>query len=297
MSAIVLESNLPDLKMVNRGKVRDIYDLGENLLIVTSDRLSAFDVIMNEGIPKKGQVLNQISIFWFNRMADIIPNHIIATEVSDFPAVTHAYRDQLEGRSMLVKKARPLPVECIVRGYVSGSGWKEYRQLGSICGITLPENLLESARLAEPIFTPSTKAELGEHDENISFDEAVSLCGQEVTEQVRDKSLEIYSRARDFAWDKGIIIADTKFEFGIMNDGSLIWIDEALSPDSSRFWPKDLYQPGGPQSSFDKQFVRDYLETLDWDKQAPPPPLPPEIVTKTSEKYQDALFQLTGITL
>ena len=297
MNAIVLESNLPDLKMVNRGKVRDIYDLGENLLIVTSDRLSAFDVIMNEGIPKKGQVLNQISIFWFNRMADIIPNHIIATEVSDFPAVTHAYRDQLEGRSMLVKKARPLPVECIVRGYVSGSGWKEYRQMGSICGITLPENLLESARLAEPIFTPSTKAELGEHDENISFDEAVRLCGREVAEQVRDKSLEIYSRARDFAWDKGIIIADTKFEFGIMNDGSLIWIDEALSPDSSRFWPKDLYQPGGPQSSFDKQFVRDYLETLDWDKQAPPPPLPPEIVTKTSEKYQDALFQLTGITL
>ena len=297
MSAIVLESNLPDLKMVNRGKVRDIYDIGENLLIVTSDRLSAFDVIMNEGIPKKGQVLNQISIFWFNRMADIIPNHIIATEVSDFPAVTHAYRDQLEGRSMLVKKARPLPVECIVRGYVSGSGWKEYQQRGSICGITLPEDLLESARLAEPIFTPSTKAELGEHDENISFDEAVRLCGREVAEQVRDKTLEIYSRARDFAWDKGIIIADTKFEFGIMDDGSLIWIDEALSPDSSRFWPKDLYQPGGPQSSFDKQFVRDYLETLDWNKQAPPPPLPPEIVIRTSEKYQEALFQLTGITL
>ena len=297
MGAIVLESNLPDLKLVNRGKVRDIYDLGENLLIVTSDRLSAFDVIMNEGIPKKGQVLNQISIFWFNRMADIIPNHIIATEVSDFPAVTHAYRDQLEGRTMLVKKARPLPVECIVRGYVSGSGWKEYQQQGSICGITLPENLLESAQLAEPIFTPSTKAELGEHDENISFDETVKLCGLEIAEQVRDKTLEIYSRARDFAWDKGIIIADTKFEFGLMNDGSLIWIDEALSPDSSRFWPKDLYQPGGPQSSFDKQFVRDYLETLDWDKQAPPPPLPPEIVTKTSEKYQDALFQLTGITL
>ena len=297
MGAIVLESNLPDLKMVNRGKVRDIYDLGENLLIVTSDRLSAFDVIMNEGIPKKGQVLNQISIFWFNRMADIIPNHIIATEVGDFPAVTHAYRDQLEGRSMLVKKARPLPVECIVRGYVSGSGWKEYQQRGSICGITLPEGLLESARLAEPIFTPSTKAELGEHDENISFDEAVRLCGRKVAEQVRDKTLEIYSRARDFAWDKGIIIADTKFEFGIMDDGSLIWIDEALSPDSSRFWPKDLYQPGGPQSSFDKQFVRDYLETLDWNKQAPPPPLPSEIVTKTSEKYQEALFQLTGITL
>jgi phosphoribosylaminoimidazole-succinocarboxamide synthase len=297
MSSIVLESNLPGLKMVNRGKVRDIYDLGENLLIVTSDRLSAFDVIMNEGIPKKGQVLNQISIFWFNQMADIIPNHIIATEVNDFPAVTHAYRDQLEGRSMLVKKARPLPVECIVRGYVSGSGWKEYQQRGSICGITLPENLLESARLAEPIFTPSTKAELGEHDENISFDETIKLCGLEIAEQVRDKTLEIYSRARNFAWEKGIIIADTKFEFGLMDDGSLIWIDEALSPDSSRFWPKEFYQPGGPQSSFDKQFVRDYLETLDWDKQAPPPPLPPEIVNKTSEKYQEALFQLTGISL
>ncbi len=297
MSDIVLESNLPGLKMVNRGKVRDIYDLGEHLMIVTSDRLSAFDVIMNEGIPKKGQVLNQISIFWFSQMADIIQNHIIATEVSDFPASTHAYRDQLEGRSMLVKKARPLPVECIVRGYVSGSGWKEYQQQGSICGIVLPENLLESAQLPEPIFTPSTKAELGEHDENISFEEAVKLCGPEVAQQVSDKSIEIYSRARDYAREKGIIIADTKFEFGLMDDGSLIWIDEALSPDSSRFWPKELYQPGGPQPSFDKQFVRDYLETLDWDKQAPPPPLPAEIVRRTSEKYQEALFQLTGITL
>ncbi len=297
MSAIVLETSLPGLKLVNRGKVRDIYDLGEHLLIVTSDRLSAFDVIMNEGIPKKGQVLNQISIFWFRKMADIIPNHIVATEVSDFPAATHAYRDQLEGRSMLVKKARPLPVECIVRGYVSGSGWKEYKKLGSICGIPLPANLLESDRLPEPIFTPSTKAELGAHDENISFEETVKLCGQQIAEQVRDKTLEIYSRARDFAWGKGIIIADTKFEYGIMDDGSLLWIDEALSPDSSRFWPKDLYKPGGPQPSFDKQFVRDYLETLDWNKQAPPPPLPPEIVTRTSEKYQEALLLLTGITL
>ncbi len=297
MSAIVLETNLPDLTLVNRGKVRDIYDLGEHLLIVTSDRLSAFDVIMNEGIPKKGQVLNQISIFWFNLMADIIPNHIVATEVSDFPVATHAYRDQLEGRSMLVKKARPLPVECIVRGYVSGSGWKEYQQSGSICGIPLPENLLESARLPEPIFTPSTKAELGEHDENITFDETIKLCGQEIAEQIRDKTLEIYGRARDYAWEKDIIIADTKFEYGVMNDGSLIWIDEALSPDSSRFWPKQHYQPGGPQPSFDKQFVRNYLETLDWNKQAPPPPLPEEIVAKTAEKYQEALFLLTGITL
>jgi phosphoribosylaminoimidazole-succinocarboxamide synthase len=288
---------MPDLNMVNRGKVRDIFDLGEHLLLVTSDRLSAFDVIMNEGIPKKGQVLNQFSIFWFNRMADIIPNHIVATEVDDFPVETHAYRDQLEGRSMLVKKAKPLPIECIVRGYVSGSGWKEYQQQGSICGIKLPEGLLESSQLEKPLFTPSTKAELGDHDENISFAEAVKLCGSEITQQVSDISIEIYSRARDFAREKGIIIADTKFEFGLMGDGSLIWIDEALSPDSSRFWPKELYKPGGPQPSFDKQFVRDYLETLDWNKQAPPPPLPAEIVEKTSEKYQDALFQLTGIKL
>jgi len=297
VSAIVLETNMPDLKLVNRGKVRDIYDLGEHLLLVTSDRLSAFDVIMNEGIPKKGIVLNQFSIFWFKQMANIVPNHIVATEVDDFPAETHKYRDQLEGRSMLVKKAKPLPIECIVRGYVSGSGWKEYKQQGSICGIKLPQGLLESSQLEKPLFTPSTKAELGDHDENISFDEAVKLCGQDIAQQVSDISIEIYSRARDFAKEKGIIIADTKFEFGIMPDGSLIWIDEALSPDSSRFWPKELYQPGGPQPSFDKQFVRDYLETLDWDKQAPPPPLPDEIVTKTAEKYQEALFQMTGITL
>ena len=297
MSAIVLETNMPDLNLVNRGKVRDIYDLGEHLLLVTSDRLSAFDVIMNEGIPKKGIVLNQFSIFWFNQMANIVPNHIVATDVDDFPAETHKYRDQLEGRSMLVKKAKPLPIECIVRGYVSGSGWKEYKQQGCICGIKLPEGLLESSQLEKPLFTPSTKAELGDHDENISFDEAVKLCGQDIAQQVSDISIEIYSRARDFAKEKGIIIADTKFEFGIMPDGSLIWIDEALSPDSSRFWPKELYQPGGPQPSFDKQFVRDYLETLDWDKQAPPPPLPDEIVVKTAEKYQEALFQMTGITL
>ena len=297
MSNVVLETNMPDLNMVNRGKVRDIYDLGEHLLLVTSDRLSAFDVIMNEGIPKKGIVLNQFSIFWFNMMSDIIPNHIVATEVDDFPAETHKYRDQLEGRSMLVKKAKPLTIECIVRGYVSGSGWKEYKQQGTICSIKLPEGLQESAKLEKPLFTPSTKAEIGEHDENISFEEAVKLCGEEITQKVSDLSIEIYSRARDYASEKGIIIADTKFEFGTMPDGSLIWIDEALSPDSSRFWPKDQYQPGGPQPSFDKQFVRDYLETLDWGKVAPPPPLPDEIVAKTSEKYQDALFQITGIKL
>ena len=297
MSLIVTESNLPDLKLVNRGKVRDIYDLGESLLIVTSDRLSAFDVIMNEGIPKKGQVLNQISIFWFNLMRDILPNHIIATEVDDFPAETHQYREQLEGRSMLVRKANPLPIECIVRGYISGSGWKEYAKLGSICGIALPAGLKESDKLPETIFTPSTKAEIGEHDENISFAEAEKLCGAEMAAKVRDVSITIYERARTIAKEKGLLIADTKFEFGTLEDGSLIWIDEALSPDSSRFWPLDHYQPGGPQPSFDKQFVRDYLETLDWNKQAPPPPLPPEIVQKTSEKYQEALTRLTGITL
>lgn len=297
MSDVVLETNMPTLNLVNRGKVRDIYDLGDFLLLVTTDRISAFDVIMNEGIPKKGQVLNQISIFWFNQMANIMPHHVVATEIDDFPETTRPYHAQLEGRSMLVKKAKPLPIECIVRGYVSGSGWKEYQEYGSICGISLPENLQESALLEKPIFTPSTKAELGDHDENISFEKAVELCGQDVAEFVKNKSIEIYTRARDFAWDKEIIIADTKFEFGMLEDGSIIWIDEALSPDSSRFWPKGSYKPGGPQPSFDKQFVRDYLETLDWNKKAPPPPLPPEIVEKTSEKYQEALFKLSGMTL
>jgi phosphoribosylaminoimidazole-succinocarboxamide synthase len=291
-----MQSDFADLKLANRGKVRDIYDLGEHLLIVTSDRISAFDVIMNEGIPHKGFVLTQISKFWFEQMADIIPNHIVATETSDFPVETHKYRAQLEGRSMLVKKASPLPVECIVRGYVSGSGWKEYRQKGSICGIALPSGMAESQQLPEPIFTPSTKAELGEHDENIPFPRAEELCGADLAQQARQATLDIYRRARDLADTKGIIIADTKFEFGVYQN-ELIWIDEALTPDSSRFWPKDLYSPGGPQPSFDKQFLRDYLETLDWGKTAPAPPLPEEIVRKTSEKYLEALARLTGITL
>lgn len=294
MSTTLTQSTFSDLKLVNRGKVRDIYDLGEYLLLVTTDRISAFDVIMNEGIPHKGFVLTQISKFWFEQMADIIPNHIVATEVSDFPAVTHQYRDQLEGRSMLVKKAKPLPVECIVRGYVSGSGWKEYQQTGSICGISLPAGLVESQQLPEPIFTPSTKAELGEHDENIPFSKVVDLCGQEIADTISNTTLEIYKRARDLADTKGIIIADTKFEFGIFED-RVIWIDEALTPDSSRFWPKDLYRPGGPQPSFDKQFLRDYLETLDWGKKAPAPPLPAEIVRKTGEKYIEALYRITGM--
>jgi len=296
MIPVVMQTDFPDLKLVNRGKVREIYDLGEHLLMVTSDRISAFDVIMDQGIPYKGQVLNTFSKFWFEKMTDIIPNHIVSTDVDDFPAVTHKYRAQLEGRSMLVKKAKPLPVECIVRGYISGSGWKDYKQTGTICGIPLPAGLKESDILPQTIFTPSTKAELGTHDENISFAETVKLIGQELAERVRDTSIAIYERARKFADEKGIIIADTKFEFGLM-DGELIWIDEAMSPDSSRFWPKDRYQPGGPQMSFDKQFLRDYLETLDWGKVAPPPPLPDEIVAKTSEKYREALQRLAGITL
>ncbi len=291
--SIILNTDLPDLKLVARGKVRDIYDLGETLLIVTTDRISAFDVIMDEGIPGKGYVLTQISAFWFRQMEDIIPNHILSTEVKDFPAECQQYAEILEGRSMLVKKAKPLPVECIVRGYISGSGWKDYKATGTICGIKLPAGLVESDKLEKPIFTPSTKAELGEHDENISFDMCVELVGEELAAKIRDVTIAIYKRARDIAATKGIIIADTKFEYGIHN-GELIIIDECMTPDSSRFWPMDSYQSGGPQPSFDKQFLRDYLETLNWGKTAPPPPLPDEIVRKTGEKYREALVRLTG---
>lgn len=291
--AILLSTDFPDLKLAARGKVRDIYDLGETLLIVTTDRISAFDVIMGEGIPDKGYVLTQISAYWFRQMEEIIPNHIISTDVNDFPVECRKYADILEGRSMLVKKAQPLPVECIVRGYISGSGWKDYQKSGAICGIRLPDGLLESARLEEPIFTPSTKAELGEHDENISFERCVELVGPEMAEKIRDVTIAIYKRARDIAATQGIIIADTKFEYGIHN-GELIIIDECMTPDSSRFWPSDSYRPGGAQPSFDKQFLRDYLETLDWGKTAPPPPLPDDIVRKTGEKYMEALVRLAG---
>ncbi|MCK5825771.1 MAG: phosphoribosylaminoimidazolesuccinocarboxamide synthase [Desulfuromusa sp.] len=293
MTPIITQTNCPELNLVNRGKVRDIYDLGEHLLIVASDRISAFDVIMDVGIPQKGYVLTQISKFWFEQMTDLVPHHLIATEVNDFPAITHQYRDQLEGRSMLARKAQPLPVECIVRGYLSGSGWKEYQQLGSLCSIPLPAGLVQSDKLPKTLFTPSTKAELGEHDENISFEQTIDLCGLETAEQISDISIKIYERARDLADKKGLIIADTKFEFGLI-DGQLIWIDEALTPDSSRFWPKDQYHPGSAQPSFDKQFLRDYLETLDWGKQAPAPELPEEIVRKTGEKYLEALKRLTA---
>jgi phosphoribosylaminoimidazole-succinocarboxamide synthase len=297
MKPTLLHTDFPDLKLHSRGKVRDIYDLGEHLLIVTTDRMSAFDVIMNEGIPWKGEVLTRLSQFWFEKMAGIVPNHVLAVDVDDFPAAVRRYREQLQGRSMLVKKARPIPLECVVRGFLAGSGWKEYRQQGTVCGIPLPAGLQESAQLPEPIFTPSTKAEIGSHDENISFPRTEELCGKQMAGRLRDLTLDIYRQASGLAAAKGILIADTKFEFGIDAHGTLIWIDEALTPDSSRFWPKDDYRPGGPQPSFDKQFLRDYLETLDWNKQAPAPPLPAEIIRRTSEKYCEALERLTGIVL
>lgn len=292
---IVMRTDFEGVKPPSRGKVRDIYDLGDRLLLVASDRISAFDVVLPEGIPGKGRVLNTISEYWFGQTADIVPNHLISTDVGDYPEKFRNYREVLEGRSMLVKKTKPLPVECIVRGYVAGSGWKEYKSIGSICGITLPPGLLESSRLNKPIFTPSTKAEEGTHDENISFEKAAEILGNELAGKVRDASIALYSRAREIAEKKGIIIADTKFEFGIdQTSGELILIDEALTPDSSRFWPMDEYKPGGPQKSFDKQFVRDYLESLDWDKKPPAPSLPPDVVRKTSEKYKEALERLTA---
>lgn len=296
MSKLVMQTDFPGLKLIARGKVRDIYDLGETLLLVTSDRISAFDVIMNEPIPDKGFVLTQISAFWFRQMEDIVPNHIISIDVADYPAECQPYADVLEGRSMLVKKATPLPVECIVRGYVSGSGWKDYQATGEISGIKLPAGLKESACLPEPIFTPSTKADLGAHDETISFETMVEICGRDLAEKARDFTLKIYTRARDLADKKGIIIADTKFEFGVY-EGELIIIDECMTPDSSRFWLKEAYQPGGAQPSFDKQFLRDYLETLDWGKCAPAPVLPQEILDKTADKYREALQKIAGITV
>ena len=293
MGPIVRETNFKDLKLKGRGKVRDIYDLDEQLLIVATDRISAFDVVMPNPIPDKGRVLNQISRFWFETMADIVPHHMISTDVDDFPKVCHPYREILEGRSMLVKRAEPLPIECVVRGYLSGSGWKEYKQTGEICGIALPRGLVESSRLEEPIFTPATKAEIGAHDENITFEDAVSRVGHDRAEHVREVSLALYMKARDFAEQQGIIIADTKFEFGMMGD-VLVLIDEILTPDSSRFWPKDEYTPGGPQKSFDKQFLRDYLLTLDWDQSPPAPELPQDVIVKTREKYVEAYRRIVG---
>ncbi len=292
MEKVIMKTEMPDVGNLKRGKVRDIYDLKDYLLLVVTDRVSAFDVILPNGIPGKGKVLTQISIYWFKQMENIIKNHIVATEVKDFPGELHKYADMLEGRSMLVKKAKPLPVECIVRGYLSGSGWKEYKETGTVCGIKLKEGLLESARLDEPIFTPSTKAEEG-HDINISFEEMKKIVGSEMAEKLRDISISIYSNARKTAEKKGVIIADTKFEFGIHN-GELILIDELLTPDSSRFWSLKDYTPGRGQDSYDKQIVRDYLLTFDWNKTYPGPRLPDKIVEKTAKRYREILEILTA---
>ncbi len=287
------DTHFPELPLVKKGKVRDIFDVGEFLLFVATDRLSAFDVVMPQGIPNKGKVLTQISAFWFEQTSDIIPNHVISTRVEDFPKQCAPYADELRGRSMLVKKSKPLSVECIVRGYISGSGWLDYKNSGMISGIRLPEGLIESQKLSEPLFTPSTKAEVGIHDENITFAQMVEREGKELSEQVRSTSIKVFARASEIAEDKGIIIADTKMEFGMM-DGSLLLIDELLTPDSSRFWPKQTYAPGKAQNSYDKQFVRDYLLSIGFNKKPPGPIIPEEILRKTSELYEQALFQLTG---
>lgn len=288
--SVVRETKFAGISPAARGKVRDIYDAGDKLLIVATDRLSAFDVILPTPIPDKGRVLTQLSLFWFDLLRDVTPNHVLSA--TEFPPPFDTYRDELAGRAMLVRKTAPLPIECVVRGYVSGSGWKDYQATGQICGIALPRGLRESDRLPEPIFTPATKAATG-HDENISFERAASLIGSERAGQVRDVSLEIYRRAAAYAEPRGILLADTKFEFGLLND-ELIWIDEALTPDSSRFWPASQYKPGGPQPSFDKQFVRDYLESIHWPKTPPGPELPPEVVAATRGKYREAYRILTG---
>jgi len=287
---VLRETQFAGLSPSARGKVRDIYDLGDKLLIVATDRLSAFDVILPTPIPDKGRVLTQLSLFWFDLLKDVIPNHVL--NATEFPAPFDKFRDDLAGRSMLVRKTKPLPIECVVRGYVSGSGWKDYRTTGKICGILLPNGLLESGRLPEPIFTPATKAISG-HDENIPFEQAETMVGKELAAKVRAVSMELYRRASAHAEPRGIILADTKFEFGLLND-ELVWIDEALTPDSSRFWPAAHYSPGGPQASFDKQFVRDYLERMRWPKTPPGPELPPEVVDATREKYREAYRILTS---
>jgi phosphoribosylaminoimidazole-succinocarboxamide synthase len=293
MSAPVLTTALDGLGPRHQGKVRDIYDLGDRLLLVATDRISAFDVVMAEPIPDKGRILTRLSAFWFRHLADVVPNHLLSLQVEDFPPACQPYREMLQDRTMLVQKTRPLPVECIVRGYLSGSGWGEYQATGGIGGMVLPPGLVESARLPQPIFTPSTKAELGEHDENISFASMAAKVGADLAAQVREISLTLYLRAQAWAEPRGIILADTKFEFGL-KDGELLLIDEVLTPDSSRFWPKEDYRPGGPQKSYDKQYLRDYLESLGWNKKPPPPPLPPEVIANTRARYVQALQVLTG---
>jgi phosphoribosylaminoimidazole-succinocarboxamide synthase len=291
----ITTTNLPGLKLVHRGKVRDIYEAGEALLFIATDRISAFDCVLPDGIPDKGRVLTQMSLFWFDYLKDVVPNHLLTAKVDEYPVELRQFRDQLEGRSMLVKKAEMFPVECVARGYVSGSGWKDYKRTGAICGIALPAGLQESGQLPEPIFTPATKAHTG-HDENISFEEAAKVIGEDIAAKLKALTLEIYSKANTYAKGRGIILADTKFEFGLI-DGQITLGDEVLTPDSSRYWPADSYAPGGPQKSFDKQFVRDYLETLDWNKQPPAPPLPAEVILKTAAKYREAFETLTGTAL
>jgi phosphoribosylaminoimidazole-succinocarboxamide synthase len=293
MSAVISQTDFAGLRLRARGKVRDIYEVGDELLIVATDRLSAFDVVLPTPIPDKGRVLTQLSLFWFDKLASIVPNHVISA--TNFGGPLAVYADALNGRAMLVRRTEPVPIECVVRGYLSGSGWKDYQKTGSVCGIALPAGLRESDRLPEPIFTPSTKATSG-HDENISFDETIARIGRPLAEKLRDTSLAIYERAAEFASARGIIIADTKFEFGLIGD-ELIWIDEALTPDSSRFWPGNQYMPGTPQPSFDKQYVRDYLEKIGWNKQPPAPELPADVVAATRDKYREAYQRVTGHAL
>jgi len=287
---VIRETNFAGISPLARGKVRDIYDVGDKLLIVATDRLSAFDVVMPTPIPDKGRVLTQLSLFWFDKLHDVIPNHVLSA--TEFPAPFDQYADALAGRSMIVRKTQPLSIECVARGYLSGSGWKEYQSSGKVCGVPLPAGLRESDQLPEPIFTPATKAASG-HDENISFERAAEIVGQSLAEKIRSVTLEIYRRAAAYAEPRGILLADTKFEFGLLN-GELLWIDEALTPDSSRFWPAAQYKPGGPQPSFDKQYVRDYLERLRWPKTPPGPELPPEVVAGTRAKYREAYRILVG---
>ena len=293
MEKAVFETNFPGLNLIKRGKVRDLYDLGDSLLMVATDRLSAFDVVMPDAIPGKGIVLTQISLFWFKQMESLIKNHLITADVDEFPEVCRPYADVLKGRSMLVKKCEPLEIECVVRGYISGSGWKSYQKDGTVCGISLPEGMLESSKIENPIFTPSTKAEVGEHDINIDFEEATKIVGRDIAEKVRDLSIAIYNKGVEVADTLGIIIADTKFEFGML-DGELILIDEVLTPDSSRFWPKSTYKPGESPESYDKQFVRDYLVSTGWKKTPPGPSFPADVIEKTSKKYFEALELFAG---
>jgi phosphoribosylaminoimidazole-succinocarboxamide synthase len=292
----LFETHLNGIQPVVRGKVRDIYDAGEFLVFVATDRLSAFDYVLQSPIPDKGRVLTQLTIFWLDLLRDVVPNHFVSADVNDYPEAFRAFRDQLEGRSMLVRKAKMIEVECVARGYVAGSGWKDYRRDGKICGISLPPGLRESERLPEPLFTPATKAQSGHHDENISFETASEQLGDYLADRLRDLTLTVYSRAAEYAETRGIIIADTKFEFGFVGD-ELVLADEVLTPDSSRFWPRSSYQPGSSQASYDKQYVRDYLESIHWNKQPPAPALPPDVVRETSEKYREAYRELTGKAL